>query len=668
MTRHSPYSPIYRHKPGSRRRCVSVCACATLALTVAGLAPAARVMAAPVNATSPLVKAPRPLYQAVALVSSGAVWFDAGPVFFEPFRGGRMRLGPARQQVFTQGSVTSSASALATGGGQTRSAEEERPRLLAGIPPAPFQSIRYPPLFARAGCRGWEPGGTKVLAGDDLVAAGKCFWDDRFSRQPLFVRNLHGRRWHVLRWLTGEYEPVLAAEGSLLAIGVQHSLAQMDVSILDLRGDRLRAHFTLPDGYLSFASRDRLVLSSPVLHEPDGVCFPLTEPCQPYRVALYSTRGRHIAELGTLPEPPLVSDMHLLIDEENSGTREYQTLSVRDLAGGRSGEAPSDTRKRIIGFNSPARALVALAFRWPALAVIETTSAPLLPSEITCWSGEYKPAGNPFLQIFDLARHEPFLPAPPIVPRAAKRTSHKLRPPTAAARACCVGSMRRDDLGTRPTPSAQQTVAQALRRARLDRRAASLSVLSGAGGCGRGPLRVPWLSESSVRSSSLIPVAKRSAIDSHVSSLPLTVLPLTVREVGRRRSAAQLPPAPAPGAAGTASPHRRPRPASPLGVARLAAIAVRRNTGNVQASPSSGGHHTHGSSSSSATASSCVTPALAESWQESRAPRLPEGRIRPARRQVRPNLLAHCAQVALSPQPLWASAVNTSGAPGSSGP
>jgi hypothetical protein len=67
----------------------------------------------------------------------------------------------------------------------------------------------------------------------------------------------------VLRWLTGEYEPVLAAEGPLLAVGVQHSLAQMGVSILDLHDGQVHAHFTLPDGYLSFASRDRLVLSSP---------------------------------------------------------------------------------------------------------------------------------------------------------------------------------------------------------------------------------------------------------------------------------------------------------------------------------------------------------------------------------------------------------------------
>jgi len=105
--------------------------------------------------------------------------------------------------------------------------------------------------------------------------------------------------------------------------------------------------------------------------------------------------------------------MHLLTDEyrEVPGNGEYQTLSVRNLAGGPSGGAP----RSVLGYNSPARALVALAFRWPALAVVETTSTPLLPSEVHCWSGDYGPASKPFLQIFDLARNEAFRPAPPIV-------------------------------------------------------------------------------------------------------------------------------------------------------------------------------------------------------------------------------------------------------------
>jgi len=96
--------------------------------------------------------------------------------------------------------------------------------------------------------------------------------------------------------------------------------------------------------------------------------------------------------------------MHLVTLEYPEG---QQTVSVCGVTGG----AP----KAVIGFNPQARALVTLAFRWPALVVVETTSAPLLPSEVHCWSGEYGPASKPCLEIFDLARSEPFVPAPALV-------------------------------------------------------------------------------------------------------------------------------------------------------------------------------------------------------------------------------------------------------------
>jgi hypothetical protein len=220
------------------------------------------------------------------------------------------------------------------------------------------------------------------------VAGGECHWDDPSVSQPLFIRSLRGGRWRVLRWLAGDTEPpVLTAEGNLVAVGVQLSNAEMEVSILDVRNGRTEARFDLPYGHLAFASRDRLVLSAPVL--PVG-----------YRLALYSTRGQRIAELGSAQEPPLVSGMHLVTDEG-------QTVSVRSVAGG--------AAKAVIGFNSPVRSLVALAFRWPALVVVETTSAPLLPSEVHCWSSGYGPASVPFLGLFDLARDQPFVPAPALI-------------------------------------------------------------------------------------------------------------------------------------------------------------------------------------------------------------------------------------------------------------
>jgi hypothetical protein len=81
--------------------------------------------------------------------------------------------------------------------------EEADPRFLVSVLPDVLESIRYPSLFGYAGCKGWEPSGPRVLADDELVVAGKCFWEDPFSRQPLFIRSLHRGRWHVLRWLTG---------------------------------------------------------------------------------------------------------------------------------------------------------------------------------------------------------------------------------------------------------------------------------------------------------------------------------------------------------------------------------------------------------------------------------------------------------------------------------
>ena len=266
-----------------------------------------------------------------------------------------------------------------------------------------------PKGFRAGGCRGWLPGGDFVVAGDDLVATGECEWDDASVREPLFVRSLRGGRWRVLRWLAvdslgeggGHYNvpPVLSAEGDLVAVGVQFSSARMEVSILDVRGGRLAARFDLPDGYLAFASRERLVLSIPAPLWPEDVAFPLGEWSGPFHLALYSTRGRRIAGLGSAQELPLVSGMHLVIDEES-------IVSVRRVAGG----AP----QRVVAFNE-ARESIALAFRWPALVVVEATRVPLLPSEVHCWSGDYGPAGTPFLGVFDLARSAPFVPGPSLV-------------------------------------------------------------------------------------------------------------------------------------------------------------------------------------------------------------------------------------------------------------
>jgi hypothetical protein len=301
----------------------------------------------------------------------------------------------------------------------------------AAVPPgrfAPVEQSGEEALEVRGGgCTIWAPviGSGLVptdfaVAGDELIDAGECQGEngeeqELATSQPLFVRSLRGGNWRVLRWLSGHNQPILATEGRLLAIGAQLPLAKMRVTILDLGTGRLVAQFDTPDGYLSFASTRRLVLSVPTPPEAEEAHLaPAAEIAQPlasprirfrrpsYRIELYSLRGRRLADLGTAAQPPLVSHMHLVERESVEGD---SVLVVRSVLGGAS--------RRLIGFNEPARSLVALALRWPAVAVVETTSAPLSQSEVTCTSGEYHRPSAPILAILDLARSEPFVPPPP---------------------------------------------------------------------------------------------------------------------------------------------------------------------------------------------------------------------------------------------------------------
>ncbi len=340
----------------------------------------------------------------MAVLGRGTVWFDEGSVFFKGFHSGRVRLGSVKSELRPQIASSATAVALLSGG--------EKAEFLGGVPPGPLTAIAAPKLLGGSGCKGWLPGSDFVVAGEDLVAAGECQWDDYSARQPLFVRSLRGGRWRVLRWLEvvsppggdsayTNASPILAAEGDLVAVGVQFSSARMDVSILNVGSGRTVARFDLPDGYLAFASPKRLVLSIPAPYSPNDVDFPLEEWSGPFDLALYSTRGRRIAGLGSAERLPLVSGMHLLAEELDT-----DTVSVRSVTGG--------VPKSVVGFNE-ARERLALAFRWPAVVVVEATRAPLLPSEVHCWSGEYGPASPPFLGVFDLADGAPFVPAPTLV-------------------------------------------------------------------------------------------------------------------------------------------------------------------------------------------------------------------------------------------------------------
>jgi hypothetical protein len=363
---------------------------------------AAAAAARPARAIAPLPDPP----QAVAVLDGGTVWFDEGPVFLVRSGGRKARLGSALRVVGSQSSVASSGRDVAvTGGG------EEAP-FLAGSPPGPLERVAQPPLRPRAGCKGWEAGGVFALAGDELVAAGECHWNNRYSARPLFVTRLGSAgarrgsrwgRWRVLRWLPPAYDPLLAAEGSVLAVAVPvGDSSRMRVSLIDLAGRSTAANFVLPGGDLSFASPSRLVLSVPQLPFTPPAGEVASERNAPFRSTLYSTGGRRLEDLGASWGPPLVSHMHLVIAEDPG-----PTLSVRELTDG--------ATRQVIAFADPARTLDAVSFRWPALAVVQSTSAPLAPDQVGCWTGSYGAPEKPVLRLFDLAREEPFIPAPALV-------------------------------------------------------------------------------------------------------------------------------------------------------------------------------------------------------------------------------------------------------------
>jgi len=398
-----------------------------------GLAGAALVLlvAAPAAdaAVTPAFPVPtRASSEQVAVLRDGVVWFDQGRVLFQGFWSGPTTIGGAGG---SSTEIASSANAVVL--------TAETPGLFAGgFPPerlAPVEgSDEESREYAGGECPGWtprlgssaeDPGDFAVAAGE-LIDTGECrgqnggFDDGELAAaQPLFVHKLRGGDWHVLHWLTGHEAPILATEGHLLAIGEplpterlrvtvgEPSPAErMRVTILDLAGGRVVPHFEAPLGALSFASSRQVVLS---VRERVASSSSATTPEDPvrlesssYRLELYGLHGGPIAYLGSFPAVPLVSNMHLLVEEYVEG---QTVLTVRSVLDGSS--------RRLIGFNSPARALEAVGFRWPAVAMVETTSAPLVQSEVTCSSGQYHHSSPPALRIFDLARSERFLPSPP---------------------------------------------------------------------------------------------------------------------------------------------------------------------------------------------------------------------------------------------------------------
>ncbi len=370
--------------------------------------------------------------QPLAVLRDGVVWVDQGRVLYQAFAGGRITLG----------GIPASSTPVLAGSADAVVLMAARPGFATAFPPGRLasvegidQEVRH---FAGAGCSSWSPALSSTfegpsdfaLAAGKVVDAGVChatnggFEEQELATaEPLFVHRLHGGGWWILRWLKGNKPPILATEGKLLAIGEPVSGATMRVTILDLDGRAPASRFAAPLGYLSFASSRRLVVSVPTSRER-GVSFRPRRsadekliPRHYYGLHLYTVGGRPLAYLGTVEEPALVSHMHLLVTEEVEG---HSVLAVRNILDG--------SRRRLIGFNAPARTLEAVAFRWPAVALLETTSVPLQQSEVTCEDREYHHPSPPLLRIFDLARSETYVPPPPSARLAPPRGPCPPRP------------------------------------------------------------------------------------------------------------------------------------------------------------------------------------------------------------------------------------------------
>jgi hypothetical protein len=349
----------------------------------------------------------------LAVLRDGVVWVDEGRILFQGFRSGQVTLGGPVESAAPILAASNTAVAMVGAGAG----------FAGGVPPGRLAPVEGADEEARewAGgeCSLWSPAAGAsddfAVADGELVDAGECsatnggFEEQELATaQPLFVHRLRGGGWRVLRWMKGHQPPVLATEGDLLAIGDPVSAERMRVTILDLATGSLVAQFRAPLGGLSFASSRRLVLSVtlPAHYAMSSRNAKGTEvilvPAIRHRLELYTLHGRPLAYIGTVGETALVSHMHLLLEEEVEG---HSALVVRNILDG--------STRRLIGLDEPARALEAVGFRWPAVAVVETTRVLRAQSEVTCDSGEYRQPSPPALRIFDLERREAYVPSPP---------------------------------------------------------------------------------------------------------------------------------------------------------------------------------------------------------------------------------------------------------------
>jgi hypothetical protein len=269
-----------------------------------------------------------------------------------------------------------------------------------------------------------------VVAGDELISGPVWSCGSRPSRerQPIFWRKLTGGRWHVLTTVPGLWPPILAADGNVVAIGVQKAPSRMNVELISTAGRLVASPVSLPDGYLGLARPQRLVLSTPTQFrfplEPRydagfgyvdypgadttsaaaNNTYPITHSA--YSIAEYLAHGQLVRRLGTSDTQPLISDAVMIVSALSASGDE--TLMLRSLVNGKS--------RSLIAFSDPGRVLMNDAFTWPTLTLVETTSAALPDGQFSCTYGTYAPPTSPKLANLNVTRGS-FIPAPATPPQ-----------------------------------------------------------------------------------------------------------------------------------------------------------------------------------------------------------------------------------------------------------
>jgi hypothetical protein len=292
--------------------------------------------------------------------------------------------------------------------------------IMAGRFGAPLTPVPSGPPTA-PGCRGWRADTAQgarppvtvnargavtraaafAVAGSRLVVAGTgaCPGTPPPSLRPLFVRDLRGGPWRVLRQVAARGELVLAATGHWLAVGAPAGTAHMTASVYDHDGTRLRYRVPgLSPGRLTLDTAGRLLTASASYHPTFPVIDPGLSVYDTYTSSWSSPSHPTPHPLpGTSTIAPTIADGRIL-------TLTSGTLQLIDLLHGRT--------RTLIGTRPPFRTIYSADLTGP-MVVRSQSEAPFPPAG-SCYAQVVN--GAPTVTTLDLRAPAAFIPAPALPP------------------------------------------------------------------------------------------------------------------------------------------------------------------------------------------------------------------------------------------------------------